>query len=259
MKFFNPFPLNPAALIAAFLISSAQAALPLVDSTGVARSVVATQVLPASLSQSDVTNIVNNTNSTNSVTSNGIPAGYTQIVVPMGPRYLGNADSGLAAAGYYYGLNYPTAVLNGGQASSGFGAGGISAACGTNPTSRVVVIGYQGVESESGTASPPASDYYVCEPQGTRSTLQKTVGAVQLALGFNDINVYKVAGSIGVSTNATTAICQARGYVNYVQGSGTTDGPGFNCGDQITRWNGSSLYSDNACYNSRLLSVTCWK
>ena len=88
--------------------------------------------------------------------------------------------------------------------------------------------------------------------------MQKTVGAQQLALSFNDINAFKIGSSIGVSTNATTAICQAKGYTNYVQGTGTVDG-GFNCGDQITRWNGSSLYSDNACYNSRLLTVTCWK
>ena len=264
MKFKNFLPLTRLVTLVAVATASlallpaiAAAARPLIDSTGVAKTVISTQVIPVGLSQSDVTSIVNNTNSTNSVTSSAVPAGYTEVRVPMGPRYLGSADSGLAGAGYYYALTYPTVLVDGGTTGEGLGAGGLGMACAGSVNPRVVAIRYH--EDPLGSFPAAPTEYYVCgEPQGSRSTLQKSMGAQQLALNFNDINVYKIGSSIGVSTNAATAVCQKKGYTNFVQGAGTVDG-GFGCGDQITRWDGTRLYADSACYNSRLLSVTCWK
>ena len=208
---------HTAALIAALLASSAHAGShPLVDSTGVAKSVVATQV--PGLSRTDVTNIagaVASTIVTNAGNTTGsVPPGYREITTAMSSHYLGSSDPGLAAAGYYYGLNYPAVAMSGGATSNGWGAGGLSTACGVDTTPRVVVVGYLAQETESTTSPAAANDYYACEPLGTRSTLQKIVGATVVSVSNATINSYKLAGTLGVNTGTATArFCRSKDAV----------------------------------------------
>jgi len=259
MKFIKSFHLVPVALAAALALPAhADVRRPLVDSTGVAKTVVATQ--QAGLTVNEVKNIAGDVAGTiinGGNTTNTVPAGYTEITTSMYSHYLGSGDSGLAAAGYYYGLNYPVAGASGSSPSTG-----VSLACNSDTTQRVVVIAHPVYDTGDGsTAGGEPTDYYVCEPQGTRSTLQKIVGATVVTISSSTLSNYVLAGTLGVNTGAATAICQAQGYTSFVQGSiaYTQWGSGCDDSERVTQYRNGSWVSDTICYNQLMSSMQCWK
>ena len=251
------------AVIAALPALSGATPGVLVDSTFVEKSVVATQT--PGLSRTDVTNVagaVATTIVTNAANTTGtVPPGYREITTAMSSHYLGSSDTGLAAAGYYYGLNYAAVAMSGGALSYGWGVGGLSTACGVDTTPRVVVVGYVGQEFEGATNPAAPNDYYAFEPLGTRSTLQKIVGATVAPVSIATINSYKLAGTLGVNTGTATAICQAQGLTNFVQGTITYMPWGNGCSgsELITQYRSGSWVSDTACYNQLMKTMQCWR
>ena len=171
MKFVHLYP--AAALVAALLASSAQAEPhPLVDSTGVAKTVIST--VQQALFSTEVTNIAGQvaanivTNAGN--TTGSVPPGCRKITMSMGQRFLGSGDNGLAAAGCYYGLNCPASVGAGGNAAQPGGPSGLGQACGGDTTQRVVVLQYSsGTSGDGGFVAAAPNDYYVCVNQLARA------------------------------------------------------------------------------------------
>ena len=241
--------LTALAAVLALLPSIANAARPLVDSTGVKQTVVSTLVMPAQgLSGGDVLNITNNALLDSAIVRGGVPDGYKELIVPMSNnRYLGRDSVGLAASAYYTALGYPATVPAAPVAD-----------CGANTTPRVAVRTTPAVDREGGAPDPAYSDYYVCEPQGTRSTLVKIIGASLLNVTRPMIDLYTKPGAIGMSVQAASAFCQVSGYTNYVPSTVVSSAIN-SCDRQLTRWNGSAFYNDSACYNSALQSMQCWK
>lgn len=249
-KNFHPLIRLPAlAAVLALLPSIAGAARPLVDSTGVKQSVVSTLVLPApGLSSSEVFNITSNTFRDAAITGNGVPNGYKELIVPMSNnRYLGRDAVGLAASAYYTALGYPATVPVAPVVD-----------CGADRTPRVAIRTTPAVDHEGGPPDPAYSDYYACQPQGTRSTLVKVIGASILNVTRPMIDTYTKPGAIGMSVQAASAFCQVSGYTNYVPSTVVSSAIN-SCDRQLTRWNGSAFYNDSACYNSALQSMQCWK
>ncbi|MES2960033.1 MAG: hypothetical protein V4750_02040 [Pseudomonadota bacterium] len=245
--------LTLAALVAALLpaLASAQTSPTrkfVFDSTGVKGGVTSTLV-PSGVSSADVYNIVTNVVADTKVMTSSIPPGYREVVRTMGPRAL---PAGAADAAEYVALNYPIYAVTGVAPGTDV--------CGGNHSPRIVVVaGSPAYDSSDGTSVPATPDqYFVCEPQGTRTTLVKTTGAQTAAVGRAQIDAFKISPAVGVSVQATTQICQGLGYTSYVAGSITSTQP-FSCGDQITRWSGTTLYNDTACYNNVLQGMTCWK
>ena len=242
---------GPVAVSVAILTSSAHADnqnRPLIDSTGVKKTVISTLVLPApGLSVSDVFNITSNALLDAAIRGNGVPAGYKELIVPMSNnRYLGRDAVGLAASAYYTALGYPATVLVEPVAD-----------CGADTTPRVAVKTTPVVDV-NGNGNSSYSDYFACEPQGTRSTLVKVIGATLLNVTRPMIDAYTKPGAIGMSVQAASGFCQVSGYTNYVPATVISSAIG-SCDRQLTRWNGSVFYNDSACYNSALQSMQCWK
>ena len=249
-KNFHPLIRLPAlAAMLALLPSIASAARPLVDSTGVKQTVVSTLVLPSpGLGAGDVYNIATNALRDAAIGGNGVPDGYKELIVPMSNnRYLGRDSVGLAASAYYTALGYPATVPVAPAVD-----------CGANTTPRVAVRTTPAVDHEGGPSDPAYSDYFACEPQGTRSTLVKVIGATLLNVTRPMIDAYTKPGAIGMSVQAASGFCQVSGYTNYVPATVISSAIG-SCDRQLTRWNGSVFYNDSACYNSALQSMQCWK
>ena len=204
----------------------------------------------------------------------GVPVGYTEIKTAMANRYLGTGAFGLAAAGYYYGLNYGPIPLDHmtvgqGQAPApsinnvATGTANLTASgvpYGPPPQGSVVVVSEWSVDAQGG-SGVTGFDYYVIEPQGTRSTLQKVTGSTLLNLAPADVNAYALAGTVGVNTGTSSRICQSKGYTDYTPGTitATYAGSGCNSAQLVTQWNGAGWVSDTACYNYIMSGVQCWK
>lgn len=222
---------------------------PIADSTGIHTGVVATLVIPAAGGGARDRATLPPVNG-----DTGVPPGYREIVVPMGNRYLGEAQAGEAVAAYYFALGYP-AVISMMQGATN----GAAVCAGYSGSGEVLVYpGFVDPAAEAGQSNTTPPDYTVCEPQGTRSTLQKIVGAQQLTLTDAQLASNVIAPAVGVSTQAATAVCQVRGYTNYVVGTVTAT-QAYDCGYRITRWNGTAFYNDDACYNPLMHGLTCWR
>ena len=243
-------------LLAAMALAPAlaRAAPPtLVDATGVKKSVVSTIVIPVpvvGLTASNVTSIIENYQYVNGGASS-IPPGYSEVQVAMGPHSIGDGGGALGLV-YYQGLGYGVGAVSGGQDPRG-----------GNLTSPPRVVGngaYEycsGGDSGGGCGPVPAS-WFVCEPVGTRYSLKKDVGGQLLNVSRPMLDLKTLYPAIGMSTNGATAYCQSQGYTNYTPGTIVATQPG-SCGQQITRWNGSAFYNDNACYNNVMQSLQCFK
>lgn len=230
----------------------AQAAPQLVDSTGIKKTVISTIVMPAAgLTENNVATIIQNHDA--GVTSSSVPAGYTEVSVAMGPHSIGDG-SGTYGLGYYTGLGYSVYSP----------AVGTPDPCGGNLTSPQRLVGTPGGMSCSGGDSelctPYAASYWVCEPVGTRTSLQKVVGGnvLNVTQAMFNAKAAQYPGSVGIALMAATPYCQSLGYTNYVPGTIVTNAPGA-CDQLITRWNGAAFYNDSACYNNILYSMQCWK
>ena len=241
--------MNLAALCAVSATSvHADIRRPLVDSTGVLRNVVATQM--PGLTVNDVRNIAGSVTTAivSNTTNSNIPPGYTEVSVPMGPRDLGNG-TGTYGTSYYANLGYP------------FYPGANNCAGNPNPP-RVIATTTPAQYSEAGLVAPASTSYFVCEPVGTRTSLQKVIGGTILQVTRTMLDSKTLPPAVGMSTQATTAYCQVQGYMNYVPGTVVASpGPGGGCdnGTVVTRWNGSAFYNDKSCYNNILQSLQCWK
>lgn len=242
--------MNLAALCAVSATSvHADIRRPLVDSTGVLRNVVATQM--PGLTVNDVRNIAGSVTTAivSNTTNSNIPPGYTEVSVPMGPRDLGNG-TGTYGTSYYAGLGYP------------FYSGANNCAGNPNPPRVIQTTTPPSNCNEGGCQTPASTSYFVCEPVGTRTSLQKVIGGQTLFVNRAMLDAKTIFPAVGMSTNATTAYCQFQGYVNYVPGTVVSSpGPGGSCdnGSQVTRWNGSAFYNDQSCYNNVLQSLQCFK
>ena len=178
----------------------------------------------------------------------GFPPGYSEVSVPMGPRDLGTGG-GTYGTSYYANLGYPTT------------SGANNCAGNPNPP-RVIATTTPAQYSEAGLVAPASTSYFVCEPVGTRTSLQKVIGASILQVTRTMLDSKTLPPAVGMSTQATTAYCQVQGYMNYVPGTVVASpGPGGGCdnGTVVTRWNGSAFYNDKSCYNNILQSLQCWK
>lgn len=248
-KNFHPTRLTVLVATLALVPAIAVAARPLVDSTGVKKTVISTLVMPTpGLSGSDVLNITNNALLDSAIARSNLPDGYKELIVPMSNnRYLGRDAVGLAASAYYTALGYPATVPVAPAVD-----------CGGNTTPRVAVRTTPAVDHEGGPSDPAYSDYFACEPQGTRSTLVKVIGATLLNVTRPMIDAYTKPGAIGMSVQAASGFCQVSGYTNYVPATVISSAIG-SCDRQLTRWNGRAFYNDSACYNSALQSMQCWK
>ena len=243
-------PVAALALVPVF----AQAAPQLVDSTGVKKTVLSTIAIPAAgLTEKNVTTLLENRDFSNGGSgSTTIPQGYTEVSVPMGPHSIGDG-TGTYGLGYYTGLGYSVYSPAVGPDP-----------CGGNLTSPQRIVGTPGGMSCSGgdgeTCTPYAASYWVCEPVGTRTSLQKVVGGTVLNVtqAMFNAKAAQYPGSVGIALMAATPYCQSLGYTNYVPGTIVTNAPGA-CDQLITRWNGAAFYNDNACYNNILYSMQCWK
>ena len=248
----KPMNLKLAAFVAATAVCAAVQAgprPPVVDSTGF-RAGVAGAALPIpapGLTANDVklitTAIVSNTTNTN------FPPGYSEVSVPMGPRDLGNGG-GTYGTSYYANLGYP------------FYSGANNCAGNPNPPRVIATTTGPGVCGDAPCQGGSTTSYFVCEPQGTRTTLQKVIGASILQVTRTMLDSKTLPPAVGMSTQATTAYCQVQGYMNYVPGTVVSSpGPGGGCdnGTVVTRWNGSAFYNDKSCYNNVLQSLQCWK
>ena len=209
-----------------------------------------------------------------------IPPGYKEVTVATGNRYLGSGAAGLAAAGYYYGLGYsPLALDNipsGGQALApslnnvATGTANLTASgvpYGRPPQGSVVVASEWYVDAQGG-SGVTGFDYYVIEPQGTRTVLQKVVTSTQTAFGQPYLNnKYQVAVPAGHmswgldATTTITPICQAEGYTDYVPGTvvSTYKGAGCNDFENITTYQGGWVNATYACYHYILTGLSCYK
>ena len=166
----------------------------------------------------------------------------------MTPRDLGTGG-GTYGTSYYANLGYPTT------------SGANNCAGNPNPPRVIATTTGPGVCGDAPCPGGSTTSYYVCEPVGTRTTLQKVIGGTILQVTRTMLDSKTLPPALGMSTQATTAYCQVQGYVNYVPGTVVASaGPG-GCADGtvVTRWNGSAFYNDNACYNSILQSLQCWK
>lgn len=223
-----------------------------IDSSGIRPGVTATMVIPpaapAGPSLRDVGALIDG-RVTEIQNTNTIPAGYREIVRTMGPRQI--AESELT---YYGALTYQTSTV--GIAS--FQTPTAALACGSDPTPRLVGVQQATVTENGGTVT---TTWFVCEPQGTRSTLEKVIGAQVATVGSSFFNQFMLPGTAGVSTSAATPVCQAAGYTNFVTGSIQFDQFGSGCrGDQtITVRQGNAWTSTTICYNQRMNSLQCWK
>ena len=112
-----------------------------------------------------------------------------------------------------------------------------------------------------GQFSPGPTYYTVCEPQGTRSTLQRVIGATLLNLSLADINAFEIPNTRGLNTGTASQVCKSRGYTDFVQGSLTYYYIGSGCAGNgyVTQWSGSAWVYNAACYNQILTSAQCWK
>ena len=238
------------AMMFAMTSTFAHSASQIVDSTGVKKSLVPTLVMPpAGLTESNVKTIIQNDRGG----SNTIPPGYTEVSVPMGKFDIGDGQ-GAYGLPYYTGIGYTVQQYLG---PAGFDP------CGGNVTSppRIVQVpeGYCDT-GDGGGCFPGKPHYFVCEPLGTRTSLVKVVGnqTVNITPAMFNATAAQYPPSIGMSVVTATPYCQALGYVNYVPGSIYSNPPG-SCSQQITRWNGTAFYNDNACYNNILYSMQCYK
>lgn len=223
----------------------------LIDSTGVAKTVVSTIVMPApGLTEKNVKTIIENRDFNGGGSGNSVPPGYTEVAVAMGPRSIGDGGGALGLV-YYQGLGYGVAAPAGGQDP-----------CGGNLTSPPRVVGNGAYEycsgGDSSSCSPVPASYFVCEPVGTRYSLKKDVGGQVLNVSRPMLDLKTLSPAIGMSTQAAGAYCQSVGYANYTPGTVTATQPG-DCGQKITRWNGSAFYNDDACYNNVMQSLQCYK
>lgn len=240
----------------------AQVRPPVVDSTGIKPGVVGT-LPPAGISSDEVNTIVTN-NITNLIKANGVgapgapgglPPGYREVNEAMGTKLISEWDVPKYAA-LGYGVGAPSLNL-----PYGLGTTAGALCDGKNTPSRVV--GYPAgtvSNGESGSVGYPAM-WAVCEPNGTRTTLVKVVGAQFLTLALVDVNGYKLAGTEGVNAGTAGPICRAKGYADYVATSLVTHGRGGGCHDneRVTAWNGAAFQSIMSCYNTFLDGVQCWK
>ena len=210
-----------------------------------------------------------------------IPPGYKEVTVATGNRYLGSGTAGLAAAGYYYGINYGPIPLDHmpvgqGQALApsinnvATGTANLTASgvpYGAPPQGSVVVVSEWSVDAQGG-SGVTGFDYYVIEAQGTRTVLQKIVTATQTAFGQPYLNnkylVAVPAGHMSWGLDATTTItpiCQAEGYIDYVPGTvvSTYKGAGCNDYENITTYQGGWVNATYACYHYILTGLSCYK
>lgn len=236
-----------AALALAPVLANA-APPPLVDSTGVKKSVVSTIVMPAAgLTESNVKTIIENRDFNGGGSS--IPPGYTEIQVPMGPHFVATPYTEM----YYLGLGYPVVAW---PTTDPFQQNDPCLGNYTSPPRLVMGGGGEACTESSCTTTPVT--YFVCEPVGVRYSLQKIVGGDTLAVTRPMLDTKTIAPAIGMSTNAATAFCQYKGYTNYVPNTVLFTQPGT-CDQSITRWNGSIFYNDTACHNTVLQSMTCFR
>ena len=161
------------------------------DSTSVAKTVTASQVIPAALSTNQVKEIVEPmiiAGDGGTVTSS-VPPGYQELVVQTGPHCDGTAPYPELA--YYSSLNnslnYPT-VPPGANASQASPCAGVY--------SPARIVGFPGALLQAagdGADAVFAPDrFFICEALGTRSTLMKVVGADVVSVGATQINGYNL-------------------------------------------------------------------
>lgn len=233
--------LNSAALAAILALAlPAHAAPPLVDSTGVKKTVVATMV---PITVNEIKNIVGDT-----INNNGgsLPPGYREVVVPTGPHPLNGGGGSYNSLPYYTGLGY--------QIVPGSG-------CRGDLSPRIVEIPNPPSNCGDNGCDPQTYSYAVCEPLGTRVTLEKiTLGEVR-NYSEADVNRYARLPSFSVNTGTATAICQAEGYKGFTDG--TVVGAYFNGGCRqatITQYRPSvGFVNDDLCYNTVLKSMQCYR
>ncbi len=234
--------LNSAALAATLALAlPAHAAPPIIDSTGVKKTVVATMV---QMTVNEVKNIVGDTINNNGGT---LPPGYREVVVPTNPHPVSPGAAGsYNSLHYYQGLGYAEVI------------GG--ADCGGNLSPRILRYETCTVMGDN-SCVPNPSTYFVCEPIGTRVTLEKINSGEVLNLSQADVNRYVVLPARDISTQAATAVCQAKGYTSFTQG--TVVGEYFNggCGQAIiTQYRpGGGFFNGDLCYNSVLKSMQCYR
>lgn len=247
--------MNLAALVAATAVCAAVQAgprPPVVDSTGFRAGVVgaalpipAPGVSPAQLDAAVKAGV----DGAAGAAGAGFPPGYSEVSVPMGPRDLGTGG-GTYGTSYYANLGYPTT------------SGANNCAGNPNPPRVIATTTPPSQCGDGGCAVPASTSYFVCEPVGTRTSLQKVIGASILQVTRTMLDSKTLPPAVGMSTQATTAYCQVQGYMNYVPGTVVSSpGPGGGCdnGTVVTRWNGSAFYNDKSCYNNILQSLQCWK
>ena len=245
--------LTPAMLaVLAFLPVLALAAPPrptVIDSAGIRPGVTATLVIPQPLTTETLITTIKDQAAQASNTSAAIPAGYREIVRTMGPRQI--AESELT---YYGALTYGSSVFG----IQSWQTPTAALACNGNLAPRLVGLQQSVVTENSNTTQ---TIWFVCEPLGTRSTLEKVIGAQVATLGSNFFNQFMLPGTAGVSTSAATSVCQAAGYTNFVTGSIQFQQFGNGCrADQLITVRQSNAWaSTTICYNQRMNSLQCWK
>lgn len=228
------------------------AAPPLVDSTGVTKSVVPTIVMPApGLTEKNVKTIIENRDFDGGGSGNSIPPGYKEVQVAMAPRSLGTGD-GTYGVTYYTGLGYGVVAKS--TTSADPCAGNL-----TSPPRVTVGGGGEYCSGGDGTMCTPVPlDYFVCEPYGTRFSLEKVIGGQTVNVTRPMLDMKTIYPALGMASQAATGYCQSIGYLNYLPGTIYETQAG-DCNQKITRWNGSIFYNDSACYNNILQSMQCYK
>ena len=250
MKKLTPAMLAVLSLLPAVAMALAFPPRPAVaDSTGIRPGVVATMVLPApGLSETTIQNIVNNA-VTGAANTNNIPQGYREIIKPMGPRQI--ADNELT---YYGALGYTASAFG----IPSFETPSVTLACAGNLAPRLV--GLQKTIAGDST-STTTTTWFVCESLGTRSTLEKVIGADVATLGASSLAPFVLAGTSGISAAAATPFCQSVGYTNFVAGSIAFTQFGSGCRDdqRITSYSNGAWVSNTICYNQRINTLQCWR
>lgn len=233
--------LNSAALAATLALAlPALAAPPIIDSTGVKKTVVATMV---PMTANEVKNIAGDTINNNG-NGGSLPPGYREVIVPTGPHALNGSGGSYNSLPYYTALGYPIVKGSG---------------CGGDLSPRVVETFSQNCTEQG--CDQPTHSYAVCEPIGSRFTLEKvTLGEVR-NFSEADVNRYARLPSYSVNTGTATAICQAEGYKGFTDG--TVVGAYFNgsCRQAtITQYRpGVGFVVDDLCYNTVLKSMQCYR
>ena len=140
-------------LLVVALGASAYAVPPIVDSTGVRKSVVSTLVMPAAgMTEKNVRTIIDSNSF--GIGGSNIPPGYKEVQVPMSVHDIG-LGVGTYGLSYYTGLGYPVVQS--------------SVDCQGNFSPRVLAFAGTCTQQGDNGCTPGPPSYMVCEPVGTSS------------------------------------------------------------------------------------------